>query len=468
MWLDRLISISEWLFLLYFLGLTAGYLMLDLIAIVHLRQYLQERVLESLPHSYTGFEPQISILVPAYNEAATIAGSVRSLLQLSYSEYEIVVINDGSKDATIDVLRKEFDLFPFPEACNTQLPTAEIRAIYHSSLHANLRVIDKENGGKADSLNAGINLSLYPLFCCIDADSILQPDSLRRAVQPFLDDHRTVASGGTVRIANGCRVENGFLTKIGLPDNLLALFQIVEYLRAFLFGRLGWSPMNAMLIISGAFGIFRKEAVVTVGGYRSDTIGEDMELVVRLHRHLRLGEKPYRITFVPDSVCWTEAPEDLRTLKNQRIRWQRGLCESLTKNLDLMCHPKSGTIGWLAFPFMAVFEWIGPAIEVFGYCFLILSFVMGFVSMQAWLILLVAAIGMGVLLSVSALLLEEMSFHVYPDQRDVLKLLLAAILENFGFRQLNSVWKLIGLYRWVRGKKATWGTMTRTASWQTR
>ncbi len=442
--------------------------MLDLIAIVHLRQYLQERVLESLPHSYTGFEPQISILVPAYNEAATIAGSIRSLLQLSYSEYEIVVINDGSKDATIDVLRKEFDLFPFPEACHTQLPTAEIRAIYHSALHANLRVIDKENGGKADSLNAGINLSLYPLFCCIDADSILQPDSLRRAVQPFLDDHRTVASGGTVRIANGCRVEEGFLTKIGLPSNLLALFQIVEYLRAFLFGRLGWSPMNAMLIISGAFGIFRKEAVVTVGGYRSDTIGEDMELVVRLHRHLRLGDKPYRITFVPDSVCWTEAPEDLRTLKNQRIRWQRGLCESLTKNLDLLFHPKGGTIGWLAFPFMAIFEWVGPAIEVFGYCFLIFSVVMGFVSMQAWLILLIAAIGLGVLLSVSALLLEEMSFHVYPDQRDVLKLLLAAILENFGFRQLNSLWKLIGLYRWICGKKATWGTMTRTASWQAR
>ncbi len=468
MWLDTLISTAEWLFLLYFLGLTAGYLMLDLIAIVHLRRYLQERVLESLPHSYTGFEPQISILVPAYNEALTIAGSVRSLLQLSYSEFEIVVVNDGSKDATMDVLCKEFDLFPFPEACNTQLPTADIRAIYHSSLHANLRVIDKANGGKADSLNAGINLSLYPLFCCIDADSILQPDSLRRAVQPFLDDHRTVASGGTVRIANGCRVENGFLTKIGLPANLLALFQIVEYLRAFLFGRLGWSPMNAMLIISGAFGIFRKEAVVTVGGYRSDTIGEDMELVVRLHRHLRLGDKPYRITFVPDSVCWTEAPEDLRTLKNQRVRWQRGLCESLTQNVDLLCHPKGGTIGWLAFPFMAVFEWIGPAIEVLGYCFLILSFIMGLVSMQMWLILLAAAIGLGILLSVSALLLEEMSFHVYPDQRDVLKLLLAAILENFGYRQLNSVWKLIGLYRWVCGKQATWGTMTRNASWQAR
>ncbi|HET9963544.1 MAG TPA: glycosyltransferase [Nitrospiraceae bacterium] len=466
MWLDTVISISEWLFLSYFLGLTAGYLMLDLIAIFYLRQYMEERVLETLPQSYTGFEPQISILVPAYNEAATIAASVRSLLQLSYSEYEIVVVNDGSKDATTDVLRKEFQLFPFPEAYNPQLPTKPIRAIYHSALHTNLRVIDKENGGKADSLNAGINLSLYPLFCCIDADSILQRDSLRRVVQPFLDDHRTVACGGTVRIANGCRVENGFLTKIGLPSNLLALFQIVEYLRAFLFGRLGWSPLNAMLIISGAFGVFHKESVVAVGGYRDDTIGEDMELVVRLHRHFRLIGKPYRITFVPDPVCWTEAPEDVRTLKNQRIRWQRGLCESLTKNADLLFHRRGGTIGWLSFPFMALFEGVGPVIEVFGYCFLIVGLLFGIVSIQAWLILLVAAIGLGVLLSVSALLLEELSFHVYPAQRDVVKLLLAAVVENFGYRQVNSLWKAIGLWRWMRGKQAQWGEMKRSASWQ--
>jgi cellulose synthase/poly-beta-1,6-N-acetylglucosamine synthase-like glycosyltransferase len=226
--------------------------------------------------------------------------------------------------------------------------------------------------------------------------------------------------------------------------------------------------MNAMLIISGAFGIFRKESVASVGGYRSDTIGEDMELVVRLHRHLRLSGKPYRITFVPDSVCLTEAPEDLRTLKNQRIRWQRGLCESLMRNVDLLFHPKGGTIGWLAFPFMAIFEWIGPVIEVCGYLFVTAGFMLGFVSVQAWLILLIAAIGLGMLLSVSALLLEEMSFHVYPDQRDVFKLLFAAILENFGYRQLNSVWKLIGLYRWMIGKKAVWGAMTRIASWQTR
>lgn len=468
MTLEFIYDVSQWVFLFYLLGLTAGYLTLNLVSMVSLRQYFEERALDNLPRSYTGFEPQVSIIIPAYNEAATIASSIRSLLQLNYSEFEIIVVNDGSKDGTLDVLRHEFRLMPFPEAYNYQLSTQPIRAIYHSATHANVRVIDKENGGKADSLNAGINLSIYPLFCCIDADSILQQDSLYRVVQPFLDDHRTIACGGTVRIANGCRVENGLLTKVGLPSNMLALFQIVEYLRAFLFGRLGWSPLNAMLIISGAFGVFRKDSVMAVGGYRTDTIGEDMELVVRLHRHFRLRGLPYRITFVPDPVCWTEAPEDLRTLMNQRVRWQRGLCDSLAYNFELCCHPKGGTVGWLAFPFMALFEWIGPAIEVFGYCILIAGFLLGFVSLQAWLILLLVAIGLGILLSLSALFLEEISFHVYQNQVDIWRLLFGAIAENFGYRQLNSVWKLIGLYRWIRGGEAQWGVMIRKASWQGR
>ncbi len=442
--------------------------MLDVVAAIHLRRYMEERSLNSLPHGYTGFEPQITLLVPAFNEEATIATTVKSLLQLSYSEFEIVVINDGSKDKTLDVLIKEFGLIPFPEAYDARLATKPIRTVYHAPAQPNLRVVDKDNGGKADSLNAGINISLYPLFCCIDADSILQRDSLRLAAQPFLDDPHTIACGGTVRVANGCEVKNGFLTKVGLPTNILALFQIVEYLRAFLFGRLGWSPINAMLIISGAFGLFHKDTVIGIGGYRHDTIGEDMELVVRLHRHMRLAGKPYRITFAPDPICWTEAPEDLTTLKNQRIRWQRGLCESLTNNLDLLFHPKGGAVGWLAFPFMALFEWLGPAIEVFGYVIVTIGFILGFVSFKVWLVLLVAAISLGILLSVSAFFLEEMSFHVYPKPQHVLLLLLGAILENFGYRQLNSLWKLIGLYRWMIGKKATWGAMTRTASWHSK
>ncbi|MBO9539515.1 glycosyltransferase family 2 protein [bacterium] len=445
----------------YFVGLNVCYLALNLLALKGLTRTLQRQDFDELPPLYLGLEPPITILAPAYNESLSIAASVRSLLQLNYSEYEILVINDGSKDETLDVLMREFALQPFPEAYHTSLETRPIRAIYHSKTYPNLRVIDKENGGKADALNAGINGARYPLFCAVDADSILQRDSLRKAVQPFLEDATTVAAGGTIRIANGCEVKGGFLVKTGLPTNYLALFQIVEYLRAFLFGRLGWSSLNALLIISGAFGLFSKERVVEAGGYRTDTIGEDMELIVRLHRTLRLAGVPYRITFLPDPVCWTEAPEDLKTLKNQRIRWQQGLGESLLKNLPLMFHPKSGLIGWLAFPFLFFFEWLGPLIEVGGALFMGWSFLQGAVSYEAMGVFLFVSVGLGILLSVSAVLLEEISFHVYPRFRHLLMLLGAIVAENFGYRQLNTVWRMIGLFRLVSGRKARWGEMTR-------
>ena len=273
--------------LVYFVVMNLGYLVLNALSLASLWRGQQEQVLDDLPQVYSGLDPAISLLVPAYNEEASIADSIRSMLQLNYANVEIVVINDGSKDGTLAVLQREFGLEPFPQAMHERLQTQPVRAVYRSRLHPTLRVIDKENGGKADSLNAGINLARHELFCGVDADSILERDSLQKVVKPFLRDPRVVASGGTVRVANGCDIEGGFLTRVNLPRNLWALFQVVEYLRAFLFGRLGWSQLNAMLIISGAFGLFRKDVVIEVGGYKPKTIGEDMELVVRMHRHLR-------------------------------------------------------------------------------------------------------------------------------------------------------------------------------------
>jgi len=451
----------QWFFLLYFIVLSLSYVSLNLISIVSLSHYMSTRSMENLPPVYSNFELPISLIVPAYNEEATIAASVRAMLQLSYPEFEVVVVNDGSADATLETLIREFSMAPFPEAYRVRLQTQPVNAVYHSTIHPNLRLIDKQNGGKADALNAGINGSLYPLFCCVDADSILQRDSLQRLVQPFLEDASTVACGGTVRIANGCRISGGYLSRVGLPTSPLVLLQIVEYLRAFLFGRLGWSPLNALLIISGAFGLFRKETVIAAGGYRSDTVGEDMELVVRLHRTLRLDGKRYRITFLPDPVCWTEAPEDLRTLQNQRIRWQRGLAESLMMNRRLLFHPKGGAAGWLAFPFMVVFEWLGPLLEALGYGLMVFFFLTQMISLEALGAFLLAAIGFGLLLSVNALLLEELSFHLYERPSQLVVLFLVAVMENFGYRQLNSVWRLIGLMRWALGGKAHWGEMKR-------
>ncbi|WP_407293749.1 glycosyltransferase family 2 protein [Stutzerimonas zhaodongensis] len=452
-------------FILYFLLLNGMYLLLNALSMISLMSYIRQRAETGEIAPYLGVEPPVSVLMPAFNEEATIRTSVRSMLQLQYPEFEVVVINDGSKDNTLAVLIEEFELVPHPEPLRQAVAHQPVQAIYRSRRYANLRVIDKANGGKADALNAGINAARHGLFCGVDADSILQRDSLLRVVQPFLEDERTIAAGGTVRIANGSEVRGGFLIRAGLPSNWLARFQIVEYLRAFLFGRLGWSPMNAVLIISGAFGLFDRERVMDVGGYRTDTVGEDMELVVRLHRYHRDKRIPYRIRYLPDPICWTECPEDLGTLGRQRSRWQRGLAESLGRHARLAFNLRGGAPGWLAWPFMALFEWLGPLIELVGYGFMIGGFVFGVVSYTALTAFLLVAIGMGILLSVNGLLLETMSFRVYERRRDVLRLFLMAVLENFGYRQLNTLWRCRGLWQWFSRRKHQWGVMRRSGQW---
>jgi cellulose synthase/poly-beta-1,6-N-acetylglucosamine synthase-like glycosyltransferase len=457
---------AQWFFLLYFIGLNLGYLMLNAFSLRELPRELETRLINQLPRVHSGYEPPVSVVVPAYNEEATIAVSVRSMLQLEYPELEVIVVNDGSHDGTLEALRREFALVPFPEAYRRRLETKPVRGIYRSNRFPNLRVIDKENGRKADAMNAGMNAARYPLVCVVDADSILERSSLRRVVIPFLIGPQTVASGGTVRIANGCEVREGFLETVGLPRQLLPLFQVVEYLRAFLFGRLGWAPMNAVPIISGAFGVFRKEALVAAGGFRSDSIGEDMELVMRLHRENRLAGRPYRVAFVPDPICWTDAPESLKGLRSQRTRWQRGLGESLLFNRRLLFHPRGGAPGWIMFPFMLAFELLSPLIEVAGYVIMTLAFALGFISATAFWTFLLLAIGLGMMLSASALLLEEKSFHVYKRPSELAALAAVALIENLGYRQLTTLWRLHGLWQWATGTGGGWGEMKRSAGWQ--
>lgn len=452
-------------FIGYFVLLNGGYLTLNVLSMISLRRYMRQRAELGETVPYLGVEPAVSILVPAFNEEATIRTSILSLMQLQYPEFEIVVINDGSKDNTLAVLKEAFELEEYPEPLRRSVPHQEVLGVYRSRRYDHLKVIDKANGGKADALNAGINASRHALFCAVDADSILQRDSLLRVVQPFLEDERTVAAGGTVRIANGSKVQGGYLLEAGIPRSLLARFQIVEYLRAFLFGRLGWSPMNAVLIISGAFGLFNRERVMDVGGYSTTTVGEDMELVVRLHRYHREKRLPYRIHYLPDPICWTEAPEDLTTLGKQRSRWQRGLAESLSRHTKLAVMPRGGAPGRLAWPFMALFEWLGPLIELGGYLFMIVGFSLGIISPLALTVFMLVAIGMGILLSVNGLLLETLSFRVYARRRDMWRLFMVAVIENFGYRQLNTLWRCRGLWQWFSRRKHQWGAMKRSGQW---
>jgi cellulose synthase/poly-beta-1,6-N-acetylglucosamine synthase-like glycosyltransferase len=461
-------QVTQWFFLFYFIALNGIYLALTLVSLAVLPNYIQRQSIHNLPQSQTGFEPPISLIVTAFNEEAVIVSSVKALFQIEYPEFEIIIVNDGSTDNTLGVLNQEFHLKPFPAAFRQRIQHKSVRAVYQSKVYPNLRVIDKENGGcKADASNAGINGARYGLLMPLDADTILDRHCLRLMVQPFLLNPDTVAVGGNVRILNGCKVEGGLLTDIGLPNNWLALFQVLEYTRAFLSGRVGWNYFDALPLISGAFGLFNREAVIAVGGYSHKSLGEDMDLVLRLHRHNRLKKKPYRIDFVVDPVCWTEVPESFKVLRKQRVRWQRGLFDCLWENRKLLFHPRSGGVGWGSMPFLLFLEGISPIFEVFGFLVFLIGGIFGLINPEGALAFLFLSFGTGFLLSISSVLLEEIVFQTYPRTKDLFILCFAALVENFGYRQLMSVWRLEGTIKWVLRTKSSWGAMTRSASWQT-
>jgi cellulose synthase/poly-beta-1,6-N-acetylglucosamine synthase-like glycosyltransferase len=466
--LGHALTSMQWIFIIYFMAINLAYLILNYISAYQIVRYMREYRANYLPPGLRDYQPPVSIVLPAHNEVKSVVASVHSLLKTNYPEFEIVVVNDGSSDRTREALIEAFGLVRVPEAYRARLPTEQVNGVYASARYPRVRMVDKAKGGKSDAINAGINCVRYPLFCVVDADCILQPESLSRVVRPFLEDGRVVASGGVLRVLNGCTVSNGMLTKVGLPNRWLPSFQVIEYLRAFLFGRMGWSPMNALLIISGAFGVFYKERVIAIGGYRGDTVGEDMDLVVRLHRNLRKEKRDYRIVFVPDPVCWTEVPTDIASLRHQRVRWQRGLAESLWSNIGLMFNRRGGVAGWVAFPFMLVFEFLGPIIEVVGYVSMIALALVGLVPLKVFLVFLAAAVGMGMLLSVNAMLLEELSFGLYARPSQQLRLFAVAVLENFGYRQLNSCWRFYGTLLWLLGlrKHHRWAQINRDGSWQ--
>jgi cellulose synthase/poly-beta-1,6-N-acetylglucosamine synthase-like glycosyltransferase len=402
----------------------------------------------------------ISVLVPAYNEENTIVDNIKSLLALNYPSHEVIVINDGSKDDTFKKIIEAYDLTEVSQPVRYLVRTKKIKSIYKNINIPKLTLVDKENGGKADALNAGINLSKYPVFTSIDADSMLESDSLVRVIMPFIEDKLTVAVGGIVRIVNGSKIKAGKVESIGLPKNRLAMFQIVEYLRAFLTGRMGWNALRCLLIISGAFGAFKKDVVVQVGGYSGNTIGEDMELVVKIHKYLRKNKSKYAIKFIPDPVCWTQAPENIKDLRGQRRRWQIGLMDSLLRHKEMLLNPKYGIIGMFGVPYFWIFEMLGPVIETLGYIFIPLSYVFGLLNIQYFILFLVSSILYGIILSIGAILLEEYTFSKYPSIKQLLRLSWYGVLENFGYRQMTTFFRIDAIIRFKKFRNS-WGKIKR-------
>lgn len=454
------VEIFNYVVLAYFIVMETQLIMLAIVSYRALRadQFSSRfgRIHDMLTSDTT---PPVSIIIPAYNEEAGIAESVRSMAMLQYTKKEIIVVNDGSSDRTLERLIEEFRMEPIDAPYRPRLDTQPIRRIYRSRLPLPIIVVDKENGGKGDAINAGLNVARYPYVMATDADMVLDEECLLRAVRHFVEDRtRTIAVGGNVRPLNGCDVRRGRVTRVSLPRTPLEMAQVVEYIRSFLAARPAWSSLHSLLLVSGAFGIFKKEAVIQVGGYRTGHLGEDMELTMRLHRHYRRKRQPYRIVYAPDAVAWTEVPTTKEILRKQRIRWHRGLMQVVWEYKSMLFNPRYGFVGLVGWPSFVAFEFLAPIVEFVGWLVVPISLILGMLNYEIALPLILIALALGAANSLIALILDE-RFGYYNGPGEAWRLLVYSLGEQLGLRQ-RTVWWRVRAMAWNPRKKV-WGDMQR-------
>ena len=409
--------------------------------------------------------PSITIIAPAYNEGLNIVENIRSLLSLKYVNYEVMVVNDGSKDDTLEKMIAAYDLEKIDKPIDPNLKSKPIRGIYRSKHRSfsKLTVIDKEIGGNSDAVNCGIYLSENDYVGCIDVDCLLKPDALLHVVKSFTQrsKKKVIAVGGVIRVANSCRITGGALEQINLPKKWVAKFQLLEYTRSFLLGRMAWGRIDSLLIISGAFGFFDRQIALAVGGYDTSTVGEDMEIIFRMRRYMHDLRQPYTIEYIPDPLCWTEVPEDLKMLVNQRDRWARGNLETLFKHKDMFFNSRFGRLGLISYPYWFFYEWLAPLLEFFGFFTIILFGYLGILNWSFFLALTATIYAFSIMFSFYAILWDVYTYNEYTKTKDILTLMLCAIIEPLTFHPVV-VWAAIrGNYKKLTGKKAGWGSQVR-------
>ena len=405
--------------------------------------------------------PAIGLIAAAYNMEPLIVANVNSMLASDYEPLEVVVVDDGSEDGTTATLVGAFDLVELPIGDRLHIPTAAITQIYVSRTDPRLRVVRKENGGRSDAINAGLNVARSELVATIDADTLLERDALKRVLEVFAaDPDNIVAVGGTIRIANGALIENDTVTQPRVAHAGVEASQTGEYLRGFLGGRIAWSRLNGLLIISGAFGVFRRDLVGAAGGLSTETLGEDMELVMRLHHQLRPARPQTRIAYAADATAWTEIPVSLSPLRAQRIRWHVGLLENLRMHRKMICRRKYGAVGLLALPYTIAFEVLGPILQVAGYGILIVLILLDQVSWWYVAAFAVVTLLVGQLQTAGAILVEEVGFRRYRN-RDLMRLAGWSLIEPLWYRPLTATWRAWATVLVLTGRRPGWGSIPR-------
>ena len=462
--LEVVFTVTAPLVLVYFVLINTSYLVLVLVSAVEFRAHMDRK--DTRPDRARGeLTPGVSVVVPAYNEEALIVPSVQALLALRYPQHEVVVVNDGSSDDTLRVLVEAFDLVTVPShhpgEIHIRVPVGEVMVPRNG--RTRLVVVSKHNSGRSETINVGINTAREALVAIIDADSILEPDALVRVTQAFIDDPaRVVGAGGTVRAINGSTVSEGRIVRLRMPRSWIARAQVVEYLRSFLIGRTGWASLGTLLLISGAFGVYRRDIVIEAGGLDPDSIGEDFELCLRVHKMMRDTHRDYRIVFVPEPVCWTEVPSSRAVLRRQRSRWHRGLWETLVAYRGMLFRRRYGRIGWIGLPYYWCFELAAPLIEAAGLVLVPIGMAFGLVNIEYAVALLLVSYGYSIFVTLAAMAAEEWAFHRYDRWRDLGTAVAAAVFENLGYRQMTVLWRLEGWWASLRGRKQVWGVMTRS------
>jgi biofilm PGA synthesis N-glycosyltransferase PgaC len=459
-------TIFESFILYYTISIFSIYLILAVISALELRRSFYNAKITNYDAIISSpFAPMITVIAPAYNESVTIVENIKALLALYYPNFEIIVVNDGSKDNTLEKAIDAFDLEKVPYMIDYKIPCNEITGIYKSQKKAfnNLTIISKLNGGKADALNAGINIAKGDYFISIDVDSIIDPYALQKLIKPFLEetDRKVIATGGVIRIANSCKIEDGQLIEINVPESFIARCQVIEYNRAFLMGRLAWGRLDGLLLISGALGIFDKDVVIACGGYYTETVGEDMELVVRMRKYMTDKKIKYKVAYVSDPLCWTEAPSSLKVLGSQRNRWTRGTIGTLFFHRDIFLNPKYGFMGMVSHPFWVFYEWLAPFVEALGLLYFLTIAIFGQPNWTLFYVMIFFVYFFSITFSTYSILFDHLAYHRYKKKRMIFKLILTAWAEPIFFHPFVLYSALRGNFDYFVLKKKTWGNMSR-------